>query len=152
MKQEDVSPQRLAREMLAAGGPATLATLEPGGGPFASYVTVAQAPDGAPVTLLSRLAVHTRNLSLDPRASLLFVREPAPDEPRMTASRLTLTGRCATTDDAEARAAFLARHPDAASYAGFADFALYRFDIEAGHLVAGFGVIVPLTRDELLAR
>ena len=61
-----------------------------------------------------------------------------------------LTGRCAVDPDEASRAAFLARHPDARRYAGFADFALYRFDIDAAHLVAGFGVIVDFTRVELL--
>jgi hypothetical protein len=70
----------------------------------------------------------------------------------MTAERLTITGRCPKTDDAESRRLFLARHPDAARYAGFADFALYRFEIAAGHLVAGFGRIVDLTPGELLGK
>ena len=40
-------------------------------------------------------------------------------------------------------------NPDAARYAAFADFSLYRFHVEGGHLVAGFGRIVSLTPDEL---
>jgi hypothetical protein len=34
--------------------------------PFASLVTVATAPDGSPILLLSRLAAHTRHLEADP--------------------------------------------------------------------------------------
>jgi len=99
--------------------------------------------------LLSRLAEHTKNLERDPRASLLFVREPSPGEEAMTAMRLTLLGRCEKDTDPQSREFYLARHPDAARYADFSDFSLYRFEIEAGHLVAGFGRIVSLTRPEL---
>jgi len=151
MTRETRTPAALARALMAAGGAATLATLDAHGGPFASYVLAAQAPDGAPLMLLSSLAVHTRNLERDQRASLLLVREPEPAAEIMAASRLTLTGRCAKHDEPTARSHFLAARPDAAHYAGFADFSLYRFEIEAGHLVAGFGRIVGLTREELLA-
>ena len=67
----------------------------------------------------------------------------------MAASRLTLTGRLLPRHDPGMKRIFLARHPDAARYAGFTDFSLYRFDVEAGHLVAGFGRIVDLGAAEL---
>lgn len=150
MSEKIVSNQELARSLMVAGGPAALATLTADGEPFASYVVTADDADGSPLMLLSRLAEHTKNLERDARASLLFVREPPPGEERMTAARLTLTGRCGKHDDAEAKARYLARHRDAARYAGFADFSLFRFEIAAGHLVAGFGRIVGMTREELL--
>ena len=137
---------------MAAGGPATLATLAPSGAPFASYAVAAPAADGAPLMLLSRLAEHTKNLERDPRASLLFVREPSPGEEAMTAARLTLSGRCAKESNPDARRLYLARHPDAARYADFSDFSLYRFEVESGHLVAGFGRIVSLSRAELIGK
>jgi putative heme iron utilization protein len=152
MTEKTISNQELARALLLTGGSATLATLGLGGEPFASYVVTAPAADGAPLMLLSRLAEHTKNLERDARASLLFVREVAPDSEAMTALRLTVTGRCARNGDAEAKAAYLTRHPDAERYAGFSDFSLFRFEIGAGHLVAGFGRIVGLPREELLTR
>ncbi len=151
MSEEIKSNQELAQDLMRSGGTATLATLQTDGGPFASYVIAAPAADGSPLMLLSRLAEHTRNLERDPRASLLFVREPAPGSESMTALRLTLTGRCARGGDPEAKRLFLARHPDAARYADFPDFSLFRFDIAAGHMVAGFGRIVGFRREELLA-
>jgi len=150
MSEENVSNQTLARSLLTAGGPAGLATLNIDGAPFASYVVTARDTDGSPLMLLSRLAEHTRNLERDQRASLLFVREPPAGEEKMTAARLTVTGRSLKQDDAGKKALYLARHPDASRYAGFSDFSLYRFEIEAGHLVAGFGRIVALKRKELL--
>jgi putative heme iron utilization protein len=140
----------LARGLIAAGGPASLATLGADGYPFASYVITAPAHDGAPLTLLSRLARHSGNLARDPRASLLFVREPEEGSESLTAERLTLTGRCLKHDDLDSRRRFLERHPDAERYSGFADFSLYRFEIAASHLVAGFGRIVDLTAKELI--
>jgi putative heme iron utilization protein len=150
MTGESLSNQELARSLLTAGGTATLATLAAAGAPFASYVVTAPAIDASPLMLLSRLAQHTKNLDRDPRASLLFVREAAPGDETLTASRLTLAGRCTTESDPKAKQRFLDRHPDATRYSEFSDFSLYRFEIESGHLVAGFGRIVSLTREELL--
>jgi heme iron utilization protein len=133
------------------GGPASLATLDERGSPFASYVVTAPATDLAPLMLLSKLAVHAKNLERDPRASLLFVREPEPGSESMTAVRLTLIGRAAKAADPELLGRYVARHPDAERYAGFGDFSIYRFEMEAGHLVAGFGRIVSVSPAEIAA-
>ena len=150
MTGESQSNQELARNLLAAGGTASLGTLTTDAAPFVSYVVTAPAIDGSPLMLLSRLAQHTKNLDRDPRASLLFVREAEPGDETLTASRLTLTGRCTTEIDPSAKQRYLDRHPDSTRYAEFSDFSLYRFEIQAGHLVAGFGRIVGLTREDLL--
>jgi putative heme iron utilization protein len=144
MPADTSSNSALAQSLLKLGSSAALGTLDETGGPFASYVITAPAEDLSPLLLLSRLAVHTRNIQRDARASLLFVREPEPDEESMTALRLTLSGRVLPEDDPGSRRLFVARHPDAERYAGFADFSLYRFHVAAGHLVAGFGRIVSL--------
>ena len=99
MSHKTQTNQDLAQSLLAAGGPASLATLTVENGPFASYVVTAPAQDGSPLMLLSRLAQHTKNLERDPRASLLFVREAAPGDETLTASRLTLIGRCIAEAD-----------------------------------------------------
>jgi putative heme iron utilization protein len=143
--------QELAKSLLTSGGPASLATLTAENRPFASYVVTAPAQDGSPLMLLSRLAVHTKNLERDPRASLLFVRETSPGDETLAASRLTLTGRCGPDSDPASKQRYLDRHPDSARYAEFPDFSLYRFEVASGYLVAGFGRIVSLTREELLA-
>jgi putative heme iron utilization protein len=54
------------------------------------------------------------------------------------------------TDDPAARRRFLARHPSAEAYAGFADFGFWRMEMSGAHLVAGFGRIADLKKDELL--
>lgn len=131
-------------------GKASLATtLADGGGPYASLVTVAFDHDGSPILLLSGLADHTRNIAADPRAALLFdgtADFANPQEgPRFTA--IGLLERC---DHERLRHRFLARHPLAALYAGFGDFAVYRFEVRRGHLVGGFARAVWIA-DGLLA-
>ena len=140
----------LARGLVEEARSAALASLDASGAPFASYVTVARAADGSPLLLLSRLALHTQNLTRDPRASLLFVREPQAGEESMTAARLTVSGRMVGESAPDCRERFLARHPDAARYADFADVSLYRLNVAGGHLVAGFGRIVALSRKDLV--
>src|SRR5690606_16709109 len=64
--------------------------------------------------------------------------------------RLTLTGQIVRDEDENHRRRFIARHEEAAGYAGFADFGLWRMTVTRGHLVAGFGRIVTLAPGDLL--
>lgn len=144
------SPAGAVKVLLRQALKAALATLEPqGGAPYASLVTLATAADGAPLMLLSRLAVHTQNLLKDPRASLLVDGTSAAGDP-LAGGRVSLGGRIAVTADAHDRRRFLARHPEAAMYADFPDFAFYRFEIERAHYVGGFGRIVDLSARDIL--
>src|ERR1700733_1352223 len=66
-------PKTVAKDLLRATRSGTLATIDRNTGhPFASLVNVATDADGAPLILVSRLATHTANLEVDPRASLLL--------------------------------------------------------------------------------
>jgi len=140
--------KRVAKRLIREARTGALATLLPGGAPYASLVSVATLMDGTPVTLLSRLARHTMNIAADPRVSLM-VDERRPGDP-LAVSRVSLVGRIAPTDDEAARRRFLARHPEAAGYAGFQDFGFWRIEVERAHLVAGFGRIVDLKPADLL--
>jgi putative heme iron utilization protein len=127
----------------------SLATLEGDGGhPYASLVLVATAADATPIFLLSRLALHTRNLERDGRASLLLADGWGADP--LAVSRVTLIGTAQRVDDAAARQRFLARHPSAKGYAGFADFAVYALAVARAHYIGGFGRIVSLPRQDLI--
>ncbi|MCE9648301.1 MAG: pyridoxamine 5'-phosphate oxidase family protein [Parvibaculum sp.] len=122
-----------------------LGTLTGEGYPMASLVAYAVARDGAPLFLISSMAFHTKNLNADPRASLLIRDETSGDA--LARARVTLLGtvsRLAETDIDDARTRFLARHPQAATYVGFADFSFHKLKIERAHLVAGFGRIVEI--------
>ncbi|MEM8852900.1 MAG: DUF2470 domain-containing protein [Pseudomonadota bacterium] len=143
---------KIVRELVRTGRDAALGTLSPEGTPFVSHVAVATLCNGAPVLLISDLAVHTQNLKRDRRASLLFAAAPDADsrDPN-TRPRVTLSG---TVEPAahpeEARARMLQRHPDAAGYIGFADFHLMTMTVQSAYLVAGFGRIVDLAPAEYL--
>lgn len=152
MAAPDAETAALSRRIVRAAERAVLGTLLPDGAPYASLVLVATASDGTPLLLLSELAEHTRNLRRDPRASLLVDGTAGHPDP-LTGPRLTLQGGAAVIDDADVAAArerFLARHPGAANYAGFADFRFWRIAVERGHLVAGFGRIAWLPGDALV--
>ncbi len=145
------SPVAAAKRVLRSAATASLGTLSPDGSPFASLVTVATSHAGEPILLISRLAVHTQNLARDPRASLLLVEPGGEGGDPLAGARLTLKGQVSPPDaDPLLRARFLAVHPEAAGYAGFPDFAFYRFAVASGHLVAGFGRIVDLTPKQML--
>lgn len=138
-----------ARLLLRRARTGTLATLNAGDGiPYASLANVATDVEGRPVILVSTLAWHTRNLAADPRASLL-VAEPPETGDALTGARVTVMGRFVRTADPAHRRRYLARHPEAALYAGFGDFAFWRMEPETIHAVAGFGRIETLGADEV---
>jgi len=66
----DFNPTQLAKSLLRRSRHGALATLQAGSGdPYCSLVNVASHADGSPILLISRLAVHTRNLLGDSRVS-----------------------------------------------------------------------------------
>jgi heme oxygenase (biliverdin-IX-beta and delta-forming) len=144
------SATRAARRVLRLAATGSLATLTEAGAPFASLVTVATTAEGEPILLLSNLAVHTRNLQRDPRASLLLVGPGGETGDPLAGARLTLHGSVAPDRGVATRRRFVVRHPKASGYADFADFGFHRLAVAGAHLVAGFGRIVDLPRDELL--
>lgn len=137
-----------ARCLLRAAPSATLAT-QSEGQPFASLVTHAVAPDGALLMWLSTLSQHTRQLIREPRCALLAQGVPAEVNPQ-TAPRVTVTGEAARIEDAGLKARWLARHPYAALYAGFGDFALWRVVPQGGLLVGGFAAAHRLRAADLI--
>lgn len=128
-----------ARTMATAAITGTLCTVaaEPAGYPYGSFVTVALA-DGHPVFLISEMAEHTKNLRLDPRASLLVAQSGA-DDP-LSNGRVTLVGQCTLAkDQAAARDVYLAQHPNAAYYVDFSDFNFWRLEVASVRYIGGYG-------------
>jgi putative heme iron utilization protein len=139
-----------ARGLVRRALKAALATIASGSGyPYASLITVATEASGAPIFLISALAQHTKNLADDPRASILFDGTGAAGDP-LQGARVTLFGRAEKVADEVVRRRFLARHPEAAFYADFPDFAFWRLEVEGAHYIGGFGRIVDLSPAELL--
>lgn len=148
----DFNPARLARSLLRRSRQGALATLMPGSGdPYCSLVNLASDADGSPILLISRLAVHTRNLLADNRVSLMLD-ERAPGDP-LEGARIMLSGRAEQAGAAHKdrlRSRYLNAHPSAADYAGFADFSFFSIRPSGAHLVAGFGRIVDLAPAQIL--
>jgi putative heme iron utilization protein len=148
------TPGQLARRLLREAVKAALATRLEGGAiegswPYASLVLVAADVDGTPILLLSKLAQHTHNIVGNPHVSLL-VDGTEGHKDVLTGPRATFIGRTRLTEDPQSKRRFIARHPSAALYAGFKDFHVYRLELDRAHLVAGFGRIEWIERDQLL--
>jgi len=145
----DFNPKTAAKKLLREGRSGALATLMPGSGdPYCSLVNIASAADGAPLLLISKLAIHTKNILADPRVSLMIDERKEGDP--LQGARVMLMGTVATTDDPDVRRRYLTRQPEAEMFAGFADFAFYKMNLKGVHLVAGFGRIVDLKPQEVL--
>jgi heme oxygenase (biliverdin-IX-beta and delta-forming) len=148
----DFNPGQLARSLLRRSRQGALATLVPGSGdPYCSLVNVASHPDGSPILLISRLALHTRNILGDSRVSLMLDERAAGDP--LEGSRIMLAGRAEQAGGdqiALLRRRYLNAHPSAEAFVDFKDFAFFRIWPSAAHLVAGFGRILDLKAEQFL--
>src|ERR1700689_455596 len=148
----DFDASRLARSLLRRSRQGALATLMVGSGdPYCSLVNVASNPDGSPILLISRLAVHTRNTPGDSRVSLMLDERAGGDA--LEGSRIMLGGRAeeAAASDLEIlRRRYLSAHPSSEVFVNFKDFSFFRIRPSGMHLVAGFGRIVDLTPGQFL--
>ncbi len=148
----DFDPAKVTRSLLRRRRQGALATLMAGtGDPYCSLVNLASHPDGTPILLISRLAVHTRNILADSRVSLMLD-ERAPGDP-LEGARIMLQGRAevVTKEQLETvRRRYLAAHPSAEGFVDFADFSFFRIAPSGAHLVAGFGRILDLKPEQFL--
>jgi heme iron utilization protein len=113
------------------------------GHPFGSVMPYAPDESGRPLFLISALAMHTQNLTVDPRASLL-VTEPDDAEDPLARGRVTLmgaAGRVPAHESAAARSLYLARHPNATNWVDFEDFGFWRLELIDVYWVGGFGAM-----------
>ncbi|MEO1329767.1 MAG: DUF2470 domain-containing protein [Pseudomonadota bacterium] len=153
LREVDADARRQAADLIRTARFGALATIDPeGGAPMASRVSIATAMDGAPIFLISRLSGHFGALEHDPRSSLLLG-EPGRGDP-LAHPRITIFGRAERLEGearVRARARFLSRHPKAALYADFGDFAFWRLAVEGGALNGGFGKAYALTAEDLIA-
>ncbi|MBI4609600.1 MAG: DUF2470 domain-containing protein [Candidatus Rokubacteria bacterium] len=134
-----------ARTLVYLGRAGTLSTLsvKHPGHPFASLMPYALDERGRPIFLISAMAMHTQNLQADPRASLLVTQPGWTGDP-LAAGRVTLMGEAlplAKPDAGAGRAAYLARHPNAAYWVDFEDFGFYRLEVADVYFVGGFAAM-----------
>jgi putative heme iron utilization protein len=149
----DDQARALAVSVLHAARTAALGVLDASGAPMVTRIGFGLTPDGAPLTLISHLAAHTKAMLADPRASLL-IGEPGPKGDPLTHARLTLLGRAKMiprtgSHHATLATEWVATRPKAKLYIGFSDFQFVQFTITAGHLNGGFGRAFRLTPDDM---
>jgi putative heme iron utilization protein len=148
----DFDPSSVAKSLLRRSRQGALATLMASSGdPYCSLVNTASHADGSPILLISRLALHTRNILADSRVSLMLD-ERAEGDP-LEGSRIMLAGRAVEAADDDAvilRRRYLNAHPSAETFVNFEDFSFFRIRPNGAHLVAGFGRIVDLRPEQFL--
>jgi putative heme iron utilization protein len=148
----DFNPSKLARSLLRRSRQGALATLMAGSGdPYCSLVNLASHPDGSPILLISRLALHTKNILGDARVSLMLDERAAGDP--LEGARIMLAGTAEQAGDGDEpvlRRRYLNAHPSAEAFVEFKDFSFFRIRLRGAHLVAGFGRIVDLTPGQFL--
>ena len=123
------------------------------GHPVATRVTVATDLDGTPVILTSNLSAHTSALLANPYCSLL-VGEPGKGDP-LAHPRVSLFCEAVrvereTSIHKRLRQRYLSRHPKAALYADFGDFAFFRLELSGASLNGGFGKAFELNKADLM--
>lgn len=148
----DFNASRLARSLLRRSRQGALATLMAGhGDPYCSLVNVASHADASPILLISRLALHTKNILADNRVSLMLDERAAGDP--LEGARIMLAGRAEEAADDLAgvlRGRYLNAHPSAEAFVDFKDFSFFRIVPSGAHLVAGFGRIIDLQPAQFL--
>src|SRR3954452_4667887 len=99
-KTPEFDAEALARSLLRRSRQGALGTLMPGSGdPYCSLVNVASHPDGSPILLISRLALHTKNILADSRVSVMLDERVEGDP--LEGARIMLAGRAEQAADAE---------------------------------------------------
>lgn len=124
------------------GSLSTLSRKQPGF-PFGSVMPYGLDERGRPVFLISTMAMHTHNLLVDPRASLLVTQPDTSGDP-LGASRVTLLGNVLAVrgpEVAELRKLYLSRYENSKYWVDYEDFSFYRMEVVGVYYVGGFGVM-----------
>jgi len=131
-----------ARTLMHVGDNSSLSSMSQKhlGYPFGSVMPYAVDDSGSPIVLISQMAMHTRNLRAEPRATLLV----AESSGSLGAARISVMGDFAKVEgpDLESVAGiYLSRHPESKQWAGFGDFGFYRMTVKDVYFIGGFGVM-----------
>jgi len=118
------------------------------GGPFGAPVNIATDAHHQPLFLFSKLARHTKCLSVDARTSLLVSELPKDGDP-LVGFRATITGHAQHIEGNDLRTRYLAKHPYAETYIDFSDFSFWTLKPEKVFVVGGFGRIQAFNANEI---
>ncbi|WP_088278836.1 pyridoxamine 5'-phosphate oxidase family protein [Ideonella sp. A 288] len=152
----DADDARALRRLLDTRPVAALATLHRGEPAVSMVPFVLPAGELRLFIHVSALATHTRDMHDHPRVSLLVMADGhdgvAPQAlPRVALQADALTLPRDHADHDAARAAYLARFPDAAVTFELGDFSLVALQPVSARLVAGFGRAHGLRGEQLTA-
>jgi heme iron utilization protein len=153
----DAPTQAALRQLLQDTSVAALATLHRRE-PAVSMVPYAMLPDGSGrfIIHVSRLATHTQDMQAHAGVALLVTAAPQAAPTPLALPRVSVQGQSRlcppeSPDHAAARAAYLARLPDAEELFGFGDFSLFLIEPEFLRYVASFGRAHTLTAEQYAA-
>lgn len=95
--------------------------------------------DGRPLFYFSNLSLHTRNILVNPKVSLLISPSGSSDLPRTV--RIILVGQVDLVDDEDGdlKRRYIEYNPQMASYPTVPGFHFFEMTIEAVHLIDGAG-------------
>ena len=114
------------------------------GYPFGSIMPYGLTDAGEPTFLISSMAMHTRNVSSDPRATLLITQATNSPNP-LGAGRISLMGDVHLVEGEEevrdVAGSYLQRNPAAQNWINFGDFKFFRMTLLDVYFVGGFGVM-----------
>jgi len=121
------------------------------GYPFGSVAPFVLDHDCQPIILISNIAEHTKNITANPKVSLLVF---AGAEDLQANARLTLLGEAVKIfkdADADLRTRYLRYLPQAAGYFDMHDFSFYRIHIHQARYIGGFGKMSWLSDTDLFS-
>lgn len=104
--------------------------------------------DGALLTLISTLSLHTKALAANPACAAL-IGEPGDKGDPLTHPRMTLICTAREVNKSARKEAWLAAIPKAQLYYDFSDFKVYALSVSEAHLNGGFGKAFILGADDL---
>lgn len=135
-----------AKTLTVQGGHSTLSTMsrKHPGFPFGSLMPYGLTADGEPTFLISSMAMHTRNVLGDPRATLLIT-QATDSSNSLGAGRISLMGNVLPVDDELGRQQiatnYLQRNPAAKNWMHYGDFRFFQLQLIDVYFVGGFGVM-----------
>ena len=142
-----------AKTLTVQGGQSTLSTMSQKheGYPFGSVMPYGLTADGEPTFLVSSMAMHTKNVLANPRATLLITQTSETGNP-LGAGRISLMGDVEVVEDdafaEEISKDYLARNPSAQHWVHFDDFRFFHLKVVDIYFVGGFGVMGWISADD----
>ncbi len=144
----DDTARQLAQDLLQSARYGAIAVTRPDTQtPYAARVAMLWH-DGALLTLISTLSLHTKALAANPACAAL-IGEPGDKGDPLTHPRMTLMCTAHEIDKSALKSAWLTAIPKAQLYYDFSDFKMYELVVSEAHLNGGFGKAFNLVADDL---